>query len=152
MTAERETTGHGIVLPIVPNPKRPSRSCRDSFPTPNARLIHVEIVDGRPFKAVLENIFFQYGTNYLALFLFIIFNSNLLIYHKVSCECERIAADNTKLTNQTKKLANDVCALFAINSQVKLKLFVLTKPTFRQTIWDAWTQVLLAISVLFYFA
>ena len=36
-----------------------------------------------------------------------------MIYHKVSCECERIAADNTKLTNEIKKLANVVCALSA---------------------------------------
>ena len=61
--------------------------------------------------AILANNFFQFGTNYLALFLFIIFTSNLLIYDKISCVCERIAADNTKLTNEFKKLANDVCAL-----------------------------------------
>ena len=50
--------------------------------------------------AVLANNFFQFGTNYLALFLFIILTSNLSIYDKVSCECDRIAADNTK--SQTK--------------------------------------------------
>ena len=63
--------------------------------------------------AVLANNFFQFGTNYLALFLFIILTSNLSIYDKVSRECERIAADNTKLTDEIKKLANDVCALLA---------------------------------------
>ena len=67
--------------------------------------------------AVLANNFFQFGTNYLALFLFIILTSNLSIYDKVSCECKRIAADNTShyttLTNEIKKLANDVCALSA---------------------------------------
>ena len=50
--------------------------------------------------AVLANDFFQFSTNYLALFLLVIFSSNWLIYDKVSSKCERIAADNTKLTNE----------------------------------------------------
>ena len=74
--------------------------------------------------AVSANNFFQFGTNYLALFWFIIFASNLSICDKVLCECERIAVDNTKLTNETTKLPNDVCALSAekMNSQAKLKI------------------------------
>ena len=56
--------------------------------------------------AVLANNFFQFGTNYLALFLSIIFTSNLSIYDKVSCEYERIAADNTKLTISLQDRAN----------------------------------------------
>ena len=55
--------------------------------------------------AVLASYFLQFGTNYIALFLFIIFTSNRSIYDKVSLECERIAADNTKLTNELKKLS-----------------------------------------------
>ena len=95
--------------------------------------------------AVSANNFFQFGTNYLALFWFIIFASNLSICDKVLCECERIAVDNTKLTNETTKLPNDVCALSAekMNSQAKLKIFVMAKPTPpRTTAWLAWTQVL----------
>ena len=104
------------------------------------------------FIAVLANIFFQFGTNHLALFLFIIFTSNLSIYDKVSCACERIGANNTKLTNEIRKLATMFVLglLRKINSQVKLKLFIVTKPTLHRTIWFAWTQLLLSMSMLFY--
>ena len=63
--------------------------------------------------AILADNFFQLGTNYSALFLFILFTSNLSIFDKVSCEFERISADNTKLTSEVKKLSNRVCALSA---------------------------------------
>ena len=103
--------------------------------------------------AVLANNFFQFGTIYLALFLFIILTTNLSIYDKVSCECERIAADNTKLTNEIKKSWQTMfvlCLPSKINSQVKLKLFVVAKTILHRSIWFAWTQVLLAMSMLFY--
>ena len=102
--------------------------------------------------AIFADNLFQFGSNYLALFLFIIDTSNLSIFDKVSCECEWIAADNTQLTNKIKKLSNNICALSAeinINSQVNLKCFVVAKPTLHWTIWFAWTQVLLALSMLF---
>ena len=47
-------------------------------------------------------------------FLFILFTSKLSIFDTGSCECERIAADNTtKLTNQVEELSNDVRVLSA---------------------------------------
>ena len=43
-----------------------------------------------------------------------------------------------------------LCLLRKINLQVKLKLFVVTKPTLYRTICFAWTHVLLAMWMLFY--
>ena len=43
-----------------------------------------------------------------------------------------------------------LCLPRKINSQVKLKLFVVAKTILHRSIWFAWTQVLLAMSMLFY--
>ena len=99
--------------------------------------------------AVLANNFFQFGTNYLALFLFIILTKNT-IKSLVSVNELLQIIRNSQMKLKSWQRMFVLCLPRKINSQMKLKLFVVTKPTLHRTIRFAWKVVLLEMSMLFY--